>query len=350
MASSGIFSSTRPQVFVNFRGDLRTGFISFLEPALQHEYINVFIDELELRGRDLQNLFLRIEASKIALVIFSKDYANSEWCLDELAKIKECMDLGNLVVIPIFYKVQPSDLKNRESCFGEYFTNLKSKYSNEEERIRKWEEALTSIPQKFGLSFPETSNKTEREFIKSIVIEVKRVLDDIKETQIQKPDVNSQHVIFIVGKLKKSDLQLKINHSHNERCWIFESIFESPNEPAIEVAIMKRLNYLELCGKLDPKKLIYGKQYEVVFVVKVEDTMTRWANPATAQLMIPDNPLQERQFQFIDLAKNKWIDIQVGIFVAQPHEKEIAFYIYQHQSNIRMTGLQVKGAIIRPVE
>ncbi|ESQ44779.1 hypothetical protein EUTSA_v10003383mg [Eutrema salsugineum] len=148
--------STRPQVFVNFRGEeLRRGFISFLEPALKNEYINVFIDVLELRGRDLQNLFVRIKESKIALVIFSKDYTNSEWCLDELAKIKECMDLGNLEVIPIFYKVEPSVVKHLQGYFGENFMNLKSRYKNDPERTRKWEEALASVPQKFGLTFPE---------------------------------------------------------------------------------------------------------------------------------------------------------------------------------------------------
>lgn len=122
------------------------------------------------------------------------------------------------------------------------------------------------------------------------------------------------------------------------------------SEAAIEVAKMKRCYYLEVCGKFDTKELIYGTRYEVVFVVKVEDTMTRWNNPATAQLMVPDNSLQEREFQFVDLIKNEWIEIQAGVFDAQPHKEKIAFYLYQHQSNIRMTGLLVRGAIIRPLE
>ncbi|KAL1223954.1 Protein PHLOEM PROTEIN 2-LIKE A8 [Cardamine amara subsp. amara] len=77
----GLRRSTQPQVLINFRGeDLRKGCIGFLEPALKNENINVFIDELELRVRvrDLQNLFVRLEESKIALVIFSKVYTNLE--------------------------------------------------------------------------------------------------------------------------------------------------------------------------------------------------------------------------------------------------------------------------------
>lgn len=122
------------------------------------------------------------------------------------------------------------------------------------------------------------------------------------------------------------------------------------SEAAIEVAKMKRCYYLEVSGKLDTKELTLGARYEVVFVVKVEDTMTRWANPATVQLMVPDNDLQEREFQFIDLIKNEWIYIQVGVFEARPHKEKIAFYLYQHQSDVRMTGLLVKGAIVRPME
>lgn len=156
-SSSGMgLRSTRPQVFINFRGEeLRRGFIGFLEPALKNENINVFIDELELRGRDLQNLFVRIEESKIALVIFSKDYTSSEWCLDELVKIKECADQGNLDVIPIFYKVEPSAVKHLQGYFGETFMNRKNRYKDQPERIRKWEEALASVPQKFGLYLSE---------------------------------------------------------------------------------------------------------------------------------------------------------------------------------------------------
>ncbi|KAF3485432.1 hypothetical protein F2Q69_00055335 [Brassica cretica] len=78
------------QVFVNFRGlDLRFGFLSHLVEALQRHGINVFIDSLERKGEDLINLFARIEESTIALVIFSKRYTKSIWCLDELLKIKQ---------------------------------------------------------------------------------------------------------------------------------------------------------------------------------------------------------------------------------------------------------------------
>lgn len=78
--------------------------------------------------------------------------------------------------------------------------------------------------------------------------------------------------------------------------------------------------------------------------------MSRWDNPATVQLMVPEKDLQERELQFVDQVKNEWIDIQAGVFEARPHKEKIAFYLYQHKSDVRMTGLLVKGAIVRPME
>lgn len=48
----------------------------------------------------------RFALSRIAIVIFSNRYTKSTWGLEELVKIKECMDEGKLVIIPIFYKVK----------------------------------------------------------------------------------------------------------------------------------------------------------------------------------------------------------------------------------------------------
>lgn len=60
------------QVFLNYRGDeLRYSFVSHLIDAFERNEVNVFVDKYELRGKDLKNLFVRIEESRIALAIFS---------------------------------------------------------------------------------------------------------------------------------------------------------------------------------------------------------------------------------------------------------------------------------------
>lgn len=87
------------QVFINFRGDeLRNNFISHLVDALQRKEINIFTDKQEKKGENISNLFQRIKDSKIALAVFSKRYTESVWCLDELVKMSERADLGELKV------------------------------------------------------------------------------------------------------------------------------------------------------------------------------------------------------------------------------------------------------------
>lgn len=108
------------QVFINFRGDeLRNNFISHLVDALRRNTINVFIDKEEKKGEDINNLFKRIEESKIAVAVFSRRYTESRWCLDELVKMKERADLGKLKVYdlcflllarPMLYLVSSVDL------------------------------------------------------------------------------------------------------------------------------------------------------------------------------------------------------------------------------------------------
>ena len=56
-----------------------------------------------------------IETSRMAVVVFSKSYATSNRCLDELKKIIEC----NRVVFPIFYDVSPSQVREKKGNYEE---------------------------------------------------------------------------------------------------------------------------------------------------------------------------------------------------------------------------------------
>ncbi|XP_023633917.1 disease resistance protein RPS4 isoform X2 [Capsella rubella] len=181
-ASSSSYAQSPPQhqVFINFRGkQLRNGFVSHLEKALRMDGINVFIDRNETKGKDLSTFFSRIEESRIALAIFSTLYTESYWCLNELAKIKECVDLGKLVVIPIFYKVETDDVKNLKGIFGDNFWELAKTCNGE--KLDKWKQALKDVPKKLGFALTEMSN--EGEYINLIVGQVMNVLTDISTDQ-----------------------------------------------------------------------------------------------------------------------------------------------------------------------
>ncbi|XP_010554956.2 PREDICTED: disease resistance protein LAZ5-like [Tarenaya hassleriana] len=167
-------SSPPPQVFINFRGeDLRYGFVSHLEEALKRRHINFFIDKHEERGKDLETLFKRIEESSIALAIFSRRYAESGWCLDELVKMMECVEMKRLRVIPIFIKVEPRDVREQKGDFGTRFWKLAR--SSRGVQIMKWKHALCSVTNKMGLTLGE--KRYENDFIEEIVVEIERMLN-----------------------------------------------------------------------------------------------------------------------------------------------------------------------------
>nr|XP_023913640.1 disease resistance protein RLM3-like [Quercus suber] len=84
--------------------DNRTGFTSHLFAALDCKTIHAYKDDINLpRGEKIgPELLKAIETSRIAVVVFSKMYATSDSCLDELVKIMECKRVFNQKGAPYF--------------------------------------------------------------------------------------------------------------------------------------------------------------------------------------------------------------------------------------------------------
>ncbi|KAK2965383.1 hypothetical protein RJ640_024125 [Escallonia rubra] len=52
-----------------------------------------------------------MQDSTISVVMLSKGYLASSWCLEELVRILDCRERMGMVVLPIFYGVDPSDIR-----------------------------------------------------------------------------------------------------------------------------------------------------------------------------------------------------------------------------------------------
>ncbi|KAK2639892.1 hypothetical protein Ddye_027687 [Dipteronia dyeriana] len=180
MANSSTPSSSittlpkKHEVFLSFRGeDTRYGFTSHLYDALCRKQIETFIDDDKLeRGDEISPALLRaIEGSKIAVVIFSKNYASSKWCLRELAEIIKCKKMNKHIVMPVFYHVDPSDVRKLTGSF-------KCSFANEEkvlqEEVQKWREALTEASNLSG--WDSSVIRTESKLVGDIVEGVWRKL------------------------------------------------------------------------------------------------------------------------------------------------------------------------------
>ena len=83
-----------------------------------------------------------IKASAISVIIFSEDYASSRWCLDELAEILECKKEHAQIVLPIFYRVDPSDVRNQKGSFGDSFSKLEERFEQNSEKLQTWRKGL----------------------------------------------------------------------------------------------------------------------------------------------------------------------------------------------------------------
>ncbi|XP_022925484.1 TMV resistance protein N-like isoform X1 [Cucurbita moschata] len=147
-SSSSSNGKWKYNVFLSFRGeDTRGGFTDHLYKALIHKGISTFRDEDEIEeGKDISSdLFAAIEASRIALVVVSENYASSRWCLEELGKIFECHDRLGMLVLPIFYKVDPSDVRNQTGTFAEAFAKHQHRFGEHNPNIQKWRHLLTKL-------------------------------------------------------------------------------------------------------------------------------------------------------------------------------------------------------------
>ncbi|KAK2640322.1 hypothetical protein Ddye_028117 [Dipteronia dyeriana] len=140
--------------FLNFRGeDTRDCFTCHLHRAL-HTKVETFIDDgLENGDGIWPTLKGAIEQSKISVVIFSNDYASSKWCLRELVEIMERKNMRKQIVIPVFYRVDPSDVRKQTGSFKDSFDKHGNESQGEE---RKRREALTEASNLVGFDSSKT--------------------------------------------------------------------------------------------------------------------------------------------------------------------------------------------------
>ena len=140
-------SHRKYDAFLSFRGeDTRKRFIGNLYTALNNKGIYVFRDDkqLEKGGSISPNLLKAIEESRISIIVLSKNYASSTWCLDELLKIVECKNREDQI-FPIFYEVEPTVVRKQTASFEEAFAKHEEFFRDNIEKVQKWRHALKVV-------------------------------------------------------------------------------------------------------------------------------------------------------------------------------------------------------------
>ncbi|RDX62142.1 putative disease resistance protein, partial [Mucuna pruriens] len=179
---------TKYDVFVSFRGpDVRKDFLAHLTKEFSRKQIDAFVDYKLPKGDEQSEALLdAIEGSLISVIIFSQNYSSSSWCLLELAKIVECRKKDGQVVLPIFYKVDPSHVRHQKGTFGDAFAQHESKYSLT--TIQTWRSALNESANIAG--FHSSNYRDEAELVEEIVKSVSMRLKNVHQ-------VNSKGLVGI---------------------------------------------------------------------------------------------------------------------------------------------------------
>ncbi|CAN6685013.1 unnamed protein product [Malus baccata var. baccata] len=157
-------------VFISFRGDdTRLGITSHLHAALLQKKIETYIDNRLQRGEEIRPALLEaIEKSTISVIIFSQNYASSTWCLDELVHILKCNNREGRMVIPVFYDIDPSDVRKQHGSYAYAFAQLEKRFDNSIDKVHKWRDALTTAANLSGFYYSNKSG-TEANLIQEVV-------------------------------------------------------------------------------------------------------------------------------------------------------------------------------------
>ncbi|XVE56181.1 hypothetical protein DITRI_Ditri03aG0217200 [Diplodiscus trichospermus] len=163
----------RWDVFLSFRGeDTRHGITHNLYSVLEEKGVRVFRDDDGLnRGDEISPRLLEaIEDSAVSIVILSRNYASSHWCLEELARICELRRL----ILPVFYGVDPSDVRRQRGPFEEAFCSHENRFGKD--RVIKWRRAMEKVGGIAGWVFAVNSN--EEQLFRVLLREVLRELNN----------------------------------------------------------------------------------------------------------------------------------------------------------------------------
>lgn len=149
LAASSSSSSTSDfeyDVFLCFRGDTRKSFTDHLYADLNRNGVVTFRDDQELvRGNDISPKLLQaIQNSRFSIVVLSKNFASSTWCLNELVHILECMKPRNSI-IPVFFDVDPSVVRYQRGIYEEAFAAHEENFKHQIDRVNRWRFALTAV-------------------------------------------------------------------------------------------------------------------------------------------------------------------------------------------------------------
>ncbi|KAK8633092.1 hypothetical protein V6N13_013946 [Hibiscus sabdariffa] len=103
----------------------------------------------------------QIQQSWCSIIVLSRTYALSSWCLEELAEIVKQKNEKGHKVFPIFYDVDPSDVRKQKEKVEEAFAKHQERYKEDKEKILRWRNSLTQVANIKGWHLNNSSHLEE---------------------------------------------------------------------------------------------------------------------------------------------------------------------------------------------
>ncbi|KAM7481667.1 hypothetical protein LguiB_006250 [Lonicera macranthoides] len=108
-------------------------------------------DDLKGEEEDVKpKLRKALQVSKITIIFFSKNYISSKSCLDELVMILQSKKIFGYIFLPMFWDVDPAELKQQTGNVSEIFARFRED-AEKENKIKEWGEALREATKFAGL-------------------------------------------------------------------------------------------------------------------------------------------------------------------------------------------------------
>ncbi|KAH9289193.1 hypothetical protein KI387_033310, partial [Taxus chinensis] len=178
--SSTLTGKAPYDVFIHHRGrDVKHKLASTIYYTLKRLGVRAFLDQEELDLGDSIPIALQqaIQGASVHIAILSKNYAQSPWCLAELSLMLKT----DAPIIPVFYYVQPGDLRwvaKGKGIYAKDFYQLQRKRRYSSKMLREWKAALQSVSNITGrvlISDNDDEGRVLDEIVNSVLEAVKIV-------------------------------------------------------------------------------------------------------------------------------------------------------------------------------
>ncbi|KAL4198677.1 hypothetical protein AMTRI_Chr03g47250 [Amborella trichopoda] len=209
------------EVFLNFcHRDTGKGFTAHLDNALRDSGISTFFlytqqhhqqdgDTNGQRGEAVlpDDIKRAIEESQVFISIFSCNYASSVSCLEELSCMVRVLQVKKKTIFPVFYDVDPADVRRQMGSFRVPFWRHRIWYDGE--KVERWRNALRVVGEVSGWDLKNFGDgrdayRNEANFISKVV---ESVLAELNYTPLNITD----HIIGLDSRVDDVMRLLDIN-------------------------------------------------------------------------------------------------------------------------------------------